>query len=177
MRTLYLRPEFMRQKSCAVLHVPPLLRELIVEAVRIGALKRRDRVHEAISQLLISEIGKASSIPTMLAMPKDARVQKLSTLVLGDPRLRLDLLCHKAGISARTAQRIFRREVGTDFETWRLQARLMKAIELMNAGKRIKFVAHAVGYRQASSFVAMFRRHLGQTPGAFVASLTRLPPE
>jgi AraC-like DNA-binding protein len=68
-------------------------------------------------------------------------------------------------------QRIFRREVGTDFETWRRQARLMKAVELLAQGRSIKAVAFAVGYRQASTFVAMFRRALGLTPKAWISSL------
>jgi hypothetical protein len=38
MRTLYFRPRLVAAFSpgCAVLHVTPLLRELILEAVRIG---------------------------------------------------------------------------------------------------------------------------------------------
>ncbi len=80
-------------------------------------------------------------------------------------------LCREAGVSVRTLQRIFRREVGTDFETWRRQARLMKAVELLAQGRSIKAVSHAVGYRQASTFVAMFRRALGLTPKAWISSL------
>ena len=100
-------------------------------------------------------------MPTVLAVPKDARLGRLAQSVIADPRRGLDALCRDAGVSARTLQRIFRREVGMDFETWRRQVRLMKAVELLAEGRSIKSVAHAIGYRQASTFVAMFRRALG----------------
>ena len=38
MRTLYLRPRLSRSRDCTALNVSPLLRELIVEAVRVGEL-------------------------------------------------------------------------------------------------------------------------------------------
>jgi AraC-like DNA-binding protein len=175
MRTLYLKPGLARGKSCSVLHVAPLLRELIVEAVRVGDLKVRNKGHTAFRDVLLAQIAKASPIPTMLPMPKDVRARALAESVIADPKAQrpLDTECRKAGMSARTMQRIFRREIGTDFETWRRQARLMKAVELLAAGRSIKETAFAVGYAQASTFVAAFRKSLGVTPKAWIGALTR----
>ena len=108
-------------------------------------------------------------------MPKDARARTLAESVIANPKApsALDAECRKAGMSTRTMQRVFRREIGTDFETWRRQARLMKAVELLAAGRSIKETAFAVGYRQASTFVASFRKSLGMTPKAWIAALTR----
>ena len=174
MRTLYLRPGLARRKQCMVLHVTPLLRELIVEAVHVGDLTARNKGHAAFRDVLVSQINKASPIPTMLAMPKDPRALTLAQSIIASPRTSgaLHVQCRKVGVSSRTMQRIFRREIGTDFETWRRQARLMKAVELLAAGRSIKEVSFAVGYRQASTFVAMFRRSLGVTPRAWIAGLT-----
>ena len=55
-----------------------------------------------------------------------------------------------------------------DFESWRRQVRLMKGIELLVAGRSVKEVAYAVGYRQASAFVQLFRKTMGTTPKAWV---------
>jgi len=71
----------------------------------------------------------------------------------------------------RTIERAFRSEVGTDFATWRRQARLMKAVELLVAGSLVKQAAFATGYRQPRAFVEMFRRSFGATPKAWVAAL------
>ena len=177
MRTLYLRPALARERDCAVLHVSALLRELIVEAVRLGTLKMRDKGDVAFRDVLVTQIDRASPMPTMLAMPEDPRARALAESVMASPRqvVPLDVLCRKFGISLRTLQRLFRREVGTDFETWRRQARLMKAVEFLAAGRSIKETAFAVGYRQASTFVVMFRRSLGMTPKAWISTLTGQP--
>ena len=86
MRTLYLRSRLARPRECQVLHVSPLLRELIVEAVRIGDLKARRRENAALSALLVALINKASPIPTMLAMPADPRARRLAESVISNPR-------------------------------------------------------------------------------------------
>ena len=110
----------------------------------------------------------------MLSMPKDPRALALAQSLLATPNegTVLSLQCRKFGISLRTMQRLFRREVGVDFETWRRQARLMKAVELLAAGRSIKETAFGVGYRQSSTFVAMFRRSLGMAPKAWISALT-----
>jgi len=69
----------------------------------------------------------------------------------------LDALCRKVGVSVRTLQRTFRRELGTSFEFWRRQMRLMKGIELLVAGGSVKALAAEVGYRQPIAFVELFR--------------------
>jgi len=171
MRTLYLRPGLARGKQCAVLHVTPLLRELIVEAVRIGNLKARNKSHAALRDVIVAQIARASPVPTMLAMPSDVRARAIADAVIANPKTTLLALSQKAGASVRTLQRIFRREVGTDFETWRRQVRMMKAVELLTRGTTIKQISHAVGYRQASTFVAAFRRTFGVPPKSWIAAV------
>jgi methylphosphotriester-DNA--protein-cysteine methyltransferase len=69
-------------------------------------------------------------------------------------------------------QRLFLHEVGMDFQTWRRQARLVGAIESLVSGSSVKEAAFAMGYRQPSTFVAMFRRVMGVTPRNWIASLS-----
>jgi len=51
--------------------------------------------------------------------------------------------------------------------------RLMKAVELLVAGRSVKEVSFALGYHQPAAFVEMFRGVLGATPKAWVQSLER----
>jgi len=173
MRTLYIRPGLARKRASAVLHVTPLLRELIVEAVRLGDIKTRNKEHVAFRHVLMAQIASASSIPTRLPMPTDGRALALAEAVLANPAAsrNMQAQCREIGLSVRTMQRIFHREVATDFETWRRQVRLMKAVEMLVAGRRIKEVAFAVGYRQASTFVSVFRRGFGLTPKTWISTL------
>src|SRR5581483_5120608 len=145
MRTLYLRRGLASRTpaGCAVLHVTPLLRELIVETVRIGSLRARDRLDAAMRDLLLAQIQRASPVPTFVTMPRDARALALAQSMIDTPSscASLNALCARAGVSKRTVERIFQREVGMSFETWRRQARLMKAVELLVSGCAVKEVA------------------------------------
>src|SRR5208337_5378148 len=71
MRTLYLRRGLASPPSrgCAVLHVTPFLRELIVEAVRIGQLRTRNHHERALRDLLILHLEAASPLPTFVTLP------------------------------------------------------------------------------------------------------------
>jgi len=175
MRTLYLRRGLASpfSRGCVVLHVTPFLRELIVEAVRIGKLRARNRHECALRDLLILHVRTASPMPTFVTMPKERRALAVAGAILKDPAQSKPLaaLCVDAGASVRTIERAFRREVGVDFATWRRQVRLMKAVELLVGGCAIKEVAFAIGYRQSSAFVEMFRQTFGTTPKAWVTAL------
>ena len=175
MRTLYLRPK-LTCLPCTVLHVGSFFRELIIEIVRIGRLRERNRIERALCDLLIVELEKASPVPTGIVLPSDERALDVAQTLVDDPATRtpLNMMCVAAGLSVRTLERIFRREVGTDFECWRRQVRLMKAVELMVAGKRVKEVAYIVGYQHPSAFVTLFRETFGTTPKAWISALERL---
>ncbi len=56
---------------------------------------------------------------------------------------------------------------------WRRNVRLMKGIELMVGGASVKEAAFAVGYRQPSAFVEIFRRTMGKTPRSWIEALRK----
>ena len=156
-----------------MLHVSPLLRELVVEAVRIGQLRMKNRLHCALRDLIVSQLQNASPVPMFVALPEDSRALGVAQAFIANQAdaPSLDALCRRVGVSVRTIQRAFRREVGMTFEFWRRQVRLMKGIELLVEGWPVKAVAAEVGYRQPSAFVELFRQTLGVTPKAWASAL------
>lgn len=178
MRTLYLRAGLAArlEPGCAVLHVTPLLRELIVETVSIGQLRMRDRYGCALRDVLISQLQKASPVPTFVTLPREERALAVAQAILLNPAesKSMAILCSEVGVSVRTIERVFRRDIGTSFESWRRQVRLTKAVELLVSGCSIKEVAYKVGYCQSSAFVEMFRRTFGTTPKAWISALETL---
>ena len=144
--------------------------------VSVRELRTRDRRHCALCELLVSQLGTASPMPTYVTLPKDPRARTIADAVIRNPAERrlLASMCGSAGASVRTIQRVFRREVGSDFEFWRRQVRLMKAVELLVSGCSVKEVSFALGYRQPAAFVQMFRQVLGTTPKAWIQALQRL---
>ena len=178
MRTLYIRRGLVSpsQSDCAVLYVTPLLRELIVEAVRIGQLRTRNHLERALRDLVVFHLEKASPVPIFVTLPREPRALAVTQAVLKDPAQfqTLARLCAQVGVSVRTIERAFLRDVGTDFESWRRQVRLMKAVELLVAGCSVKQAAFGVGYRQRSAFVKAFSRTFGTTPKVWISELERL---
>jgi AraC-like DNA-binding protein/mannose-6-phosphate isomerase-like protein (cupin superfamily) len=178
MRTLYLRTGLTvrLEPGCAVLHVTPLLRELIVETVRVSQLRVRNRYECSLRELLISQLQRASPLPTFVTLPREARALAVAQVVLRNPAesKAMATLCAEAGVSVRTIERVFRKEIGIDFESWRRQVRLTKAVELLASGFSIKEVAYKIGYCQSSAFVEMFRRTFGTTPKAWISALESL---
>jgi AraC-like DNA-binding protein/mannose-6-phosphate isomerase-like protein (cupin superfamily) len=178
MRTLYLRTGLAARSEprCAVLHVTPLLRELIVETVRAGRLRMHDRYECALRDLLTRQLQKASPVPTFVTLPREERAFAVAQAIMRNPAesKTMAVLCSEAGVSVRTIERTFRNEVGTSFESWRRQVRLTKAVELLVSGCSIKEVTYKVGYCQPSAFVEMFRRTFGTTPKAWISALDTL---
>jgi AraC-like DNA-binding protein/quercetin dioxygenase-like cupin family protein len=178
MRTLYIRPGLVRAlpNRCAVLQATPLLRELIVEIVRLGRLRWKNRLEQALRDVMVAKLESAPTLPTQITMPKEARARAAAEAVLQDAAQRQTLagLCARIGVSVRTMERLFRREVGTPFELWRWQVRLVKAVQMLVEGCPVKQAAFAVGYRQPSAFVEAFRKSLGTTPKAWILGLEKL---
>lgn len=174
MRTLYLRPRLVTSmRGCTVLHVSPLLRELIVEAVRLKRLRRRNRGESALVELITLELRRARAVPSFLRMPREKNALTVAQRICRDPSQTRTLaaLCAEGGISVRTLERRFKSEVGCGFSEWRRQVRLMRGIELLAVGQSVKEVAYTVGYSQPSAFIEAFRLRFGKPPRGWVAAL------
>src|SRR5206468_3252253 len=115
MRTLYLRPGTADEmpNHCVVLHVTPLLRELIVEAVRLGRLRSRVALHSALKAVIVAHLHTAVTVPTRLAIPEDRRAAAVAAAAMADPvnNRSFKALCDHAGASTRTIERIFQRQL------------------------------------------------------------------
>lgn len=110
-------------------------------------------------------------VPIGLPAPADPRARDVFAAVLAgpaDPR-GLAEFGRAVGASERTLARIFLRECGMTFGTWRTQARLRAALPLLAEGKPLATIAASVGYSSPSAFVVAFRRAVGVTPGAYFA--------
>jgi AraC-like DNA-binding protein len=50
---------------------------------------------------------------------------------------------------------------------WRQRLRVVKALPLHEAGRKVEAIALDLGYGSASAFIAMFRRLMGTTPDEY----------
>jgi AraC-like DNA-binding protein len=74
-------------------------------------------------------------------------------------------------ISPRTLSRLIARETGMSFGRWRRQLHLLLALQWLARGTTVQDVAIGLGYENASNFVVMFRKVLGETPGRYLKSM------
>jgi len=175
MRTIYVKPELASDlpANCTVLNVSPLLREVILETLRLGMLWQQVAPHAHLTAVLIDQLLTANEMQLKIKMPLDRRALRLADAISDDPadRTPLNDLARIAGASARTLERLFVEETGLSVGRWRQQARLMMAVRLLIEGAPVNHAAFASGYENPSAFVAMFRREMGITPGQYLRGL------
>lgn len=170
MRSLYFRPDDCRitWPEPTVIAVRPLLRELVVYLADLElAARARERAEAVVLDLLTPVRVTALELP----MPRDGRARRVAEALLADPAddRGLPSWGRAAGASGRTLNRLFAAETGMSFGRWRTQARLVAALGHLAAGRPVTAVAHQVGYSTPSAFIAVFRRTLGVSPGAYSA--------
>jgi AraC-like DNA-binding protein len=170
LRTLYVRPGLAGQPAqSAVITVSPLLRELILRAVEIGMLDRREPAHVAMADLILHEL-RAQSTPSLdLPQPRSVLFRRVAEHVAAAPGERSGhaALAKRFGIGARTLERGFVDETGLSLGRWRRQARFLHALRRLGGGAPVKQAALEAGYRSASAFIAAFRVALNTTPGRY----------
>ncbi|HEY5759174.1 MAG TPA: helix-turn-helix transcriptional regulator [Steroidobacter sp.] len=161
--------------QCCVIEVTPLLRELILRMVALSEAEPGVTPSVHLTELILSEIREIDALPLHIPMPEDTRVRRICQAILQDPSD-----CRTSaewgatvGASSRTLERLFHKETGITFGSWRRQARLLAAMTQLAAGRPVANVAGDLGYDSPSAFTAMFKRVLGHPPSQFCPSLTQ----
>ncbi len=171
-RNLYVDPSIAartQDQGCVMLLLTPLMREIILTLTSdrltkdIAGMKR-------LGLVAIDEIQRLESASSSLPAGQDARLRRLIGRMVRNPDEQgtLPELAKIAGGSQRTIERLFQAETGMSFRQWRSRLRLLSAIEHLRQGKSSTTIAHTLGYRTASSFVAAFREHFGCPPQRFL---------
>ena len=158
-------------RESGVIHVSPLLRELLVAAVQIDPERPPTPREQRLLDLLVDEVRESGQLPLHLPMPQEPRLRAVCEALLARPAdgaSAADWARH-AGVAERTLHRLFASQAGVSFAQWRAQARLLHALRRIALGDKVIDVALDCGYASPSAFAAMFRRHFGVSPTAFFA--------
>ncbi len=169
-RNLYFASAICRglTRHCAVINVPPLLRELIVHTAESGVLSAKVPAQRHLARVLVDQLAALSPTETeRLPMPRDPRALQVAQRLRDEPANAelLESLARRAGTSKRTLQRLFENETRLTFARWRQRLRVHAAIEHLAAGRSVTDTALDVGYASVSAFVSSFRREFGVSPG------------
>lgn len=168
--SLYAETEAVSLPPRAFALVPDRLVAALLDAA--AALPRETPLDEPAArllQVLLDRLPLLPAAPLGLNWPRDPRAQRIAYALSANPSdpAILEELAAAAGVTARTAARLFVRETGQTFGQWRQQLRLLVALEHLGAGASVTQVALEVGYSDVSSFIAVFRDAFGDTPARY----------
>ncbi|WP_319519293.1 helix-turn-helix transcriptional regulator [uncultured Martelella sp.] len=170
---IYIDPSVsgVREKRCEVLHMTPLMRQLLLRFRNPGPETdgRQGRLSR-LCAVIIDELATLPNAPLSLPAGIDPRLKRVTGRLLERPddNANLGELARFAGAGTRTLERLFQRETGLRFSEWRSRLRLMEAINHLSHGRSSVEIAGLLGYRSASAFVAAFRRHFGVPPQSYL---------
>ena len=158
-------------ETCCAISVTPLLRELLIRSAHLPALYDEGGANSRLVAVLLDEIATAEIEDLHLPMPIDARLRRIVGLMMASPSDRgtLEVWAKRAGLSERTLARTISRETGMSFGRWRQQLGVMLAVKWLAGGASIQQAAADLGYGSVPSFVTMFRKALGTSPGRYMA--------
>nr|WP_211324673.1 AraC family transcriptional regulator [Orbus hercynius] len=164
-RSLYFTPSL--PLSALPLHIAavnPLL-FAVIERMAFWPWDMPADQQQSLLTVFTQEIQQARHENWRLSYPRDRRLQGwLINVHQGGLPPRLQQLAQKIGASERTISRIFIQETGMNYQSWRQQWRLLKAIELLADGAAIHHVAQQLEFISDSAFICFFRQHTGVTP-------------
>jgi AraC-like DNA-binding protein len=157
-------------KLCCAVSVTPLLRELLTRAAHLPYLYDEGGANARLVGVLLDELAAAQVEDLHLPMPTDTRLRRIVDEMIASPadRGRLDIWAKRAGMSPRTLERQISRETGMSFGRWRQQLGVVLAVKWLAGGASIQKVAADLGYESVPSFVTMFRKALGTSPGRYM---------
>lgn len=157
--------------NCCTISVTPLLRELLVRSASFPMVYPEGGMETHLGALLLDEVAVAPVGKLQLPMPTDGRLRKIVEMMMANPSDQgtMKIWARRAGLSERTLARMIARQTGMTFDRWRQQLNIMLALQWLANGATIQRVAIDLGYESAGSFVTMFRKALGTSPGRYMA--------
>jgi AraC-like DNA-binding protein len=166
LRALYFRARAVRHlpRTSSAVNVSPLLKELILACIDLGALSARKPSHRRLAAVIFDQMRTLPTIPLQLPMPQDPRAALLAASLKSNPAQSLNQAAARSGTSLRTLERLFEQQTGMPLGAWFRRLRLQLSLEHLAAGSTVTQAALHCGYSNPSAFVSMFRRELGVTP-------------
>jgi AraC-like DNA-binding protein len=155
---------------CCALATTPLLRELVIRSASLPLLYPEGGMESRLVSLLLDEAALAPMGELHLPMPADTRLRGIVARLMEDPSDRSTIACwaRRFAMSERTLARRLAQQTGMSFGRWRQQLQLMLAVQWLGSGSSVQQVADRLGYESAGSFVTMFKKALGTSPGRYI---------
>ncbi|MGC6077647.1 AraC family transcriptional regulator [Citrobacter portucalensis] len=154
-----------------IVEVNPLFFE-VIERMAFWPWEMPAAQQSSLITVFCEEMRAARTENWTLQYPSDPRLNVwLKGLRMGELPPRLNQLSRQVGACERTISRIFIRDTGMNYQDWRQQFRLLKAMEMLADGGHISQVAQYLEFVSDSAFIAFFHQHTGTTPGRYSGNI------
>ena len=166
-------------KKPMVLALSPLLEHLVLRIASWEKLVPPKRSRKNLLQVLVDEICIAQEEPLHLPVPIDPRLRQLVEQLIKAPERDRPLAewARWLGMSERSLQRNFQREVGMSIGQWRQQLRILVGLEKLTEGLSVTDTSFAVGYNNVSAFIKTFKRTVGVPPLEYIKKQRNSQPK
>jgi AraC-like DNA-binding protein len=159
-----------------VFSISALAREMILYTQRWSPTEQAAPLERRFFQAIRLLVPEWCSNPIPLALPTTEQPQLQSATESIRANLSqlddLPTIAGQYGMSERTLQRLFKKELGMTYQSYVRVARIIEALErLIQPGASVTDVAYAVGYKSLSSFSQTFRLLMGMSPRQFLEGL------
>lgn len=148
------------------IEVTALLRELLVKVKNLTS--ERTSIQNLLLETIVEELS-FSRLPSRFTSPllTNTLIKRIVNDLEQNPdnRETLSQWANKMNMSKRSFERLFVREVGMPFDTWRIRMRIEKSLELLKSGYSVKASAYMLGFKKPSAFIQAFKKIVGHTPG------------
>jgi len=158
---------FTKSNQVHVITATELVKELIAG---LFSEQYRGPIQRKMALLLMEILSEATPLSAELPMPNDERLFCAARELLVSHRWEASLseLAFIASVSERTFSRLFIKDTGFSFRTWKQRARICASLDLLANGVPIKQVAYQLGFSCPAAFTAAFRAILDSTPRDFL---------
>lgn len=170
MKTAFVRPDRDLPDKPYEVEVGNALRELLIalDGLDTNAASVPAEQLLAVIRYLSTPVGSSAlAIPIRSTGPINTIVETL----LANPcdRTTLEAWSARIHLSTRTITRRFKTATGMSFSQWKQQVALLHAVNLLAEGQTISAVSEQLGYENPGSFIDLFRKRFGTTPGRYFA--------
>lgn len=164
-RSLYFSTDLpFLEQSLQIVEVNPLFFE-VIERMAFWPWEMPAKQQRSLISVFAEELQAARSENWRLPYPVDRRLFSwINDFRKGELPPRLSQLAQNVGACERTISRIFIRDTGMNYQDWRQQWRLLKAMEMLAGGFNVNQVAQQLAFASDSAFITFFRQHTGVTP-------------
>lgn len=125
--------------------------------------------HLRLLQVLLDQLKQAKRVGSYLPHSDHPNLKSILDYLHQNPADNSTLkdLAEQYHLTERTLARYCQKELGMSLNEWRQRLKVMKAMSMLNAGKKVESIAFDLGYANASAFINMFKRWMLCTPDQF----------